>query len=79
MQRRAKPELFLRTSGASKAPFSIKFLNPDLNAPGPNNLDEMIKVSSRLANGFKFVRVDLFSLKNRIYFVELTFHHGAGY
>lgn len=63
----------------NRAPFSIKFVNPDLSAPKPDNLDEMLQVSTKLANRFKFVRVDLFSINNRIYFCELTFHHGAGY
>ncbi len=62
-----------------KAPFSIKFLTPDLTAPKPENLDEMLDVCAKLSKGFKFVRVDLFSVNQKIFFVELTFQHGAGY
>lgn len=62
-----------------KAPFGIKFVNNDLTVPKPDNLHEMLSISARLARGFKFVRVDLFVVRNKIYFGELTFHHGAGY
>ena len=62
-----------------KAPFTIKFLTPDVNAEKPHNLEEMLVLSAKLSQPFQFVRVDLFSVNGKIYFVELTFQHGAGY
>lgn len=44
----------------------------------PKNLDEMLEISKKLSQNLKHVRVDLYSIKNRIYFGELTFYHGCG-
>jgi TupA-like ATPgrasp len=44
----------------------------------PRNLNEMIKISKKLSKNFDYVRVDLYSLDNKIYFGELTLHPGAG-
>lgn len=45
----------------------------------PANLDKMLEVASVLSSPFSYVRVDLYVIKNNIFFGELTFHHGAGY
>lgn len=39
----------------------------------PKNLKQMIKVAEKLGEDFVFVRVDLYNIKNKIYFGELTF------
>ena len=39
----------------------------------------MLDIASSLSVNHKFVRVDLFNVNDKIYFGELTFHHGAGY
>jgi hypothetical protein len=44
----------------------------------PENLEEMMSVASRLSRGIDFVRVDLYDLKNRIVFGEMTFTPKAG-
>ena len=44
----------------------------------PTNLNEMIAIATKLSRGFKFVRVDLYNSGNKIYFGELTLHHGGG-
>lgn len=44
----------------------------------PNNLNEMLLVATKLSEGFIFLRVDLFSVGNKIIFGELTFFSGAG-
>lgn len=44
----------------------------------PENLNEMISVAEHLSKGFKFLRVDLYNIKGRIYFGELTFYPAAG-
>ncbi len=46
--------------------------------PKPNNLDELILVAEKLAGEFIYVRVDLYSIKDRIYYGELTFFPAAG-
>ena len=42
------------------------------------NLSKMIELSKKLSKGIVMVRVDLYQIENRIYFGELTFHHGGG-
>ena len=44
----------------------------------PENMDEMVEIAKRLSENFQFVRVDLYSVDNNIYFGELTFTPGAG-
>ncbi len=44
----------------------------------PENLDKMIETAKILSKGFPFVRVDLYSVKERIYFGELTFIPSSG-
>ena len=39
----------------------------------PKMLEEMIKISQKLSKDFPFVRVDLYCVKDRIYFGEMTF------
>ena len=41
--------------------------------PRPENLEEMLAVAERLSQGFQEVRVDLYNIKGRIYFGEMTF------
>jgi TupA-like ATPgrasp len=46
--------------------------------PRPDDLDEMIRVAETLAEDFRFVRADLYSVGKRIYFSELTFVPAGG-
>ena len=41
--------------------------------PRPEHFDDMLYVAARLADGFDFVRVDLYNICGRIYFNEMTF------
>jgi hypothetical protein len=45
----------------------------------PKNLDEMIFISQKLAEEFDYIKVDLYSTKNTIYFGELTLHPESGF
>jgi hypothetical protein len=45
----------------------------------PENFDEMIKIAERLAEDFPHVRVDLYNIKGRIIFGEMTFYNDSGY
>ncbi|WBX70090.1 ATP-grasp fold amidoligase family protein [Tenacibaculum retecalamus] len=44
----------------------------------PDNFDEMITIASKLSDDFPFVRVDLYSIKGKTLFGELTFYPGDG-
>ena len=44
----------------------------------PENLEEMLEISKKLSKNLPFVRVDLYSLGNKIYFGELTFIPASG-
>lgn len=46
--------------------------------PKPKRLKDMIEISKILSEGFKMVRVDLYEVKGKIYFGELTFSPVAG-
>jgi hypothetical protein len=43
----------------------------------PSNYDDMVKVAESLAEEFDFIRVDLYCMKNKIYFSELTPYPGG--
>lgn len=45
----------------------------------PPNFDEMIKIAEILSADFPNVRVDLYNVKGKIYFGELTFFNASGY
>ncbi|WP_026519701.1 ATP-grasp fold amidoligase family protein [Butyrivibrio sp. FCS006] len=45
----------------------------------PQNLDEMIEISKKIAKGKRFVRVDLYNITGKIYFSEITFFPGSGF
>lgn len=51
----------------------------DVEIERPPNLDEMIRIASRLAEDIDFVRVDLYNLRGRIVFGEMTFTPMAGF
>lgn len=44
----------------------------------PANLDEMLALAAKLSAGFGFVRVDLYNVRGRVYFGELTFTPAGG-
>lgn len=46
--------------------------------PKPENLEEMLSIASRLAQGIPQVRVDLYSVKGKIYFGEMTLSSNFG-
>lgn len=45
----------------------------------PQNYDTMIEIAEKLTAGIPFARVDLYEIKGRIYFGEITFYPGSGY
>lgn len=61
-----------------KLPIFLAYPNSKRNPKKPKNLQKMINLSKKLSKSFPFVRVDLYSVNNRIYFGELTFTPGSG-
>lgn len=51
----------------------------DAAIPKPDNLQEMLDVARTLSSDFPFVRVDLYDVKGKIIFGELTFYPWSGY
>lgn len=47
--------------------------------PKPHNYDEMVRIALTIAKDFKYVRVDFYEVENRLYYGEITLHHGSGY
>lgn len=59
---------------------SIEYPNdPKHHIEKPEKLDEMLCVCRKLSAGFYHMRVDLYYVKGKIYFGEMTFYHGGGY
>lgn len=54
------------------------FFSGDHQLPKPRHLQMMIALAQKLSEEFPFVRVDLYSVKGRVYFGELTFTPGSG-
>ena len=47
--------------------------------PRPDGLEDMCMVAEILSKDFPFVRVDLYYIKGKVYFGELTFYPWSGY
>ena len=45
----------------------------------PQNYEEMVEIARILSKEFPHVRVDLYNVRGKIYFGELTFYDGSGY
>lgn len=45
----------------------------------PDGYEEMIEIVKKLSEGITYVRVDLYNIKGKIYFSELTFFDGSGF
>ena len=43
------------------------------------NYDEMLKIAATLSENIPFLRVDLYNVKGKIYFGEMTFFPNGGY
>lgn len=60
-------------------PIELRFNVPEYSGARlrPQNFGSMIQLAESLANGFGFVRVDLYNINGKILFGELTFYHGG--
>jgi hypothetical protein len=52
--------------------------NPKVVIPKPETLDEMITIAKLLSADFEYVRVDLYEVKKKVIFGELTFYPASG-
>jgi len=64
----------------NKLPFRYVSLENSINEDieKPDNFEEMIPLAEKLADNFPFVRVDFYSIKNKIIFGEMTFYPSDG-
>lgn len=55
--------------------------NADFSIPRPCNLTKMIELANKLAGtiAIPFVRIDFYSVEEKIYFGEITFSHKGGF
>ena len=51
----------------------------DREIPKPDNFARMCRVAEILSEDFPYVRVDLYSVRGKVYFGELTFYPWSGY
>lgn len=63
------------------APFYIQPKYPTISVDFkfPDNINELIRLAKCLADDFKYVRVDMYSVDGEIFFGEMTFCHGSGW
>ena len=45
----------------------------------PATFEQMKEIATKLSQGMKFVRIDLYEIEGKIYFGEFTFFHGGGF
>ena len=50
----------------------------DFDVEKPSTLEEMIRLSEKLASPFCYARVDWYDVDGRLFFGEITFHHDGG-
>ena len=51
----------------------------DIDIPKPENLDKMIEIAKELSKDFIFARIDLYNIKGKIYFGEITLSPNSGF
>ena len=59
-------------------PFTNGHPNSTRPVRKPENLEEMISIAKKLSERIPHVRVDLYNIRGKIYFGELTFFHWSG-
>lgn len=62
-----------------RLPFTILYPGHEDDVPRPGPLQEMLHVARVLSQPFVFARIDLYVVAERIYFGEITLHHGGGF
>jgi len=69
------------TSDWERIYLTVKYPNSQKAEPleKPPALDNIIKLADMLAQGFSYVRVDLYAINGKVYFGEMTFTPGSGF
>ena len=47
--------------------------------PCPETFKDMVAIGTQVAQRFKYVRVDFYDVDGKLYYGEITLHHGSGY
>jgi hypothetical protein len=68
----------MMTPDWERLPVDFNHPRSDVPPERPERLDEMLRLAERLAEGHDFLRVDLFSLADRIVVGELTLYPASG-
>ena len=85
--------IFVCTERGSKDGLKVTFFDPDWNElpferhykkskvkiKRPQQLDEMIEISEKIAYGKPFERIDLYEVNGKIFFGEITLYPGSGF
>ena len=58
--------------------FSVTYPSSGRDIPRPGNFETMISAVRLLSRGFPFVRVDLYSIRERVIFGEMTWYPSGG-
>ena len=53
--------------------------NANILPAKPNGFEEMKKLASKLSEGLRHARIDLYNINGKIYFGEITFYHHCGF
>jgi len=53
--------------------------NSENDIPRPDKLDEMLKLSEKLAKNIPFTRIDFYVIDSKVYFGEITFYPASGF
>ena len=64
-------------SWVSKTKFKVDIRGTEI--PAPASFDIMKEIGAEIARLFKYVRVDFYDVDGRLYFGEITLHHGGGF
>lgn len=62
-----------------KLPFSRKYPNSEKLIEKPQKYEEMVKIAEQLSQNMRFARIDLYEVKSKIYFGEITLYPGCGF
>lgn len=54
------------------------WINSDRKIERPEGLEKMIKIAEKLSGSFSYSRIDLYEFSGKVFFGEITFHHGSG-
>lgn len=63
----------------NRLPFGLEYPQSNEDLPKPKVFNKMIELATILAEDLKFIRVDFYIIKEKIYFGELTFYPDNGF